>query len=68
MSAHYKRLLRRPEVEKQTGLRKSRIYELISAGAFPKPVAIGGRARGWVDAEVDAWIEARIAERDSQAA
>jgi prophage regulatory protein len=57
-------LLRRPDVQARTGLSRSRLYELMDAGDFPKPVPLSQRARAWVEAEVQAWIVARIAERD----
>jgi prophage regulatory protein len=49
------------------GIRFSRqwIYKLISDGRFPKPVKLGGQTTGFVESEVDAWIAARIRERDS---
>ena len=31
---------------------------------FPKPVKIGTRSVAWVEEEVDAWVEARVAARD----
>jgi prophage regulatory protein len=52
-------------VEQRTGLKKSRIYQLIAAGAFPQPVRAGARAIRFVSTEVDAWVAARIAERDA---
>jgi prophage regulatory protein len=58
------KIIRFEEVKAKTGLRHSAIYARISMGAFPKPVPLGPKARGWVEAEVDAWIKARIAERD----
>lgn len=58
------RLLRREEVENRTGLSTSTIYQRMLNGKFPKPVPLGEKARGWVEAEVDDWISARIAERD----
>jgi prophage regulatory protein len=39
----------------------------MAQGSFPRPVRIGKRAVGWVESEVDGWIEARIAERDAKA-
>ena len=39
------------------------IYNLIRAGLFTTGVAIGQRARGWPDYEVDALISARVAGR-----
>jgi len=58
---------RKPAVLKRCGFSNSTLYELISAGEFPRPVRIGARAVGWVSAEVDAWLAARIAERDQEA-
>jgi prophage regulatory protein len=54
------RILRLPEVIKRTGLSKSYIYQLINEGTFPKPISLGVRAKGWVDPEVDAWIDVQI--------
>jgi predicted DNA-binding transcriptional regulator AlpA len=34
---------------------RSRIYQLIAAGAFPQPIKVGKSSR-WVKAEIDAWI------------
>jgi len=56
--------LRRPVVEARTGLARSSIYDLIAAGAFPKPVPLGRRSVGWIEAEVTAWQKRRISERD----
>jgi prophage regulatory protein len=59
-------ILRRKEVEARTGLSRSSIYALIREGKFPAQVAIGGgRAVGWVAAEIDAYIAQRIADRDN---
>ena len=41
------------------------VYRAINAGKLPKPVKIaGGNASRWLEGEIDAAIEARIAERD----
>ena len=34
---------------------RSRIYQLIAAGEFPKPIKIGKSSR-WLKTEIDAWI------------
>ena len=57
-------LLRRREVERRTGNGRSVIYDLMARNLFPKQVSIGPRAVAWVESEVDAWVAARIAERD----
>ena len=33
-------ILRRPEVERLTGLRRSSLYALIAAGKFPNPIPL----------------------------
>ena len=53
-------VLRLPAVKARTGLSRSTIYFRVSQGAFPAPVSLGGRAVGWIEAEVDAWLTARI--------
>ena len=37
-------LLRLPEVERRTGLRRAHLYKLARAGTFPRPLKIGARA------------------------
>lgn len=60
------RLLRIGATSQKSGKSRSGIYEGVLAGTFPAPVKIGVRSVAWLEAEVDAWIEARIAERDAQ--
>ena len=47
-------MLRFPTVKARTGLSRSTIYLRISRGTFPAPVSLGGRAVGWIEAEVQA--------------
>lgn len=54
-------LLRRNEVERLIGLKRSALYKLIRAGEFPAPVRISERAVAWRQSEISAWIEARQA-------
>lgn len=54
-------ILRRKQVEARTGLSRSSIYELMKQD-FPKPISLGPRSVGWVESEIRAWIEQRIAE------
>jgi prophage regulatory protein len=58
---------RLPEVRARTGLSRSEIYRRIRNRTFPAPIKIGARATGWSASEVDAWITARIAERNAKA-
>jgi prophage regulatory protein len=54
------RILRRQLVEAQTGLSRSKIYDLVAREQFPRPVKIGARAVGWVEADIAAWINEKI--------
>jgi prophage regulatory protein len=58
-------LIRLDEVTRRTGLRSTSIYEAMKAGTFPKSVKITPKAVAWVDTEIDAWVSARIAEREA---
>jgi len=60
------RTLRRSEVEGLTGLSRSSIYERVAAGTFPKPINLGGSAVGWLERELEEWLQARIQERDGK--
>lgn len=49
----------RKAIEK-TGLSRSTIYNLMSAGTFAPKIQISARAIGFLESDVDAWIEARV--------
>lgn len=53
-------ILRLPAVKTSTGLSRSTIYLRIAQGKFPRPVSLGGRAVGWLEAEVQEWLQRRI--------
>ena len=54
-------ILRRKQVEAETGYSRSTIYLRISQGLFVKPVSLGARAVGFPAGEVTALNAARIA-------
>lgn len=62
---HQTTLIRRKEVERLTALSRSRIYALMAAGDFPRPVRLGEMSVAWYLPEIQSWIAARIAERKS---
>ena len=55
------RILRLPEVVARTGLSRSSIYLRVSQNNFPKPVSLGGRSVGWVEEQLEQWLEQQIA-------
>ncbi|QIL79434.1 AlpA family transcriptional regulator [Diaphorobacter sp. HDW4A] len=58
------RVLKLKEVLLKTSLGKTTLYMLIKDEAFPKPIPLGLRAVGWLESEVDTWIQSRISVRD----
>ena len=54
------RLLRRKDVENAVGLKRSSIYELMKKGEFPRPIRIGLKAVGWLEHEVNDWLNERV--------
>jgi prophage regulatory protein len=50
------RILRRPEVLATLGISASTLARGIAAGRYPKPVAVGTRAVGWRDTDVQKCI------------
>lgn len=58
------RLLRLPEVETTTGLKKSTIYLLMKRGEFPRCVQITARCVAWPESRVLSYVQDRIASAD----
>tara|TARA_Y100001951_G_scaffold98440_1_gene99253 strand:- start:174 stop:431 length:258 start_codon:yes stop_codon:yes gene_type:complete len=62
--ARQQRILRLPEVKAKTGFGRSTIYASIyiprgASGEFPRSIRIGARAVGWLESDIDQWIETR---------
>jgi prophage regulatory protein len=53
-------ILRLAEVKRRTGFSRSWIYEQIAEGKFPKQIKLGVRGAGWIEADVQAWLQQRI--------
>ncbi len=51
------KLLRLPEVELTTGLKKSAIYQRVKLRTFPQPLKLGAKAVAWRSDEVQEWIK-----------
>ena len=56
------RFIQLPEVIHLTGLSKSTIYAQIRAGVFPEHIPLGARRVGWLESEIQSWIEKRISQ------
>lgn len=58
------RLIRLPEVETRTGLKKSTIYLRMKQGVFPACVRQGPRTVAWPESRISAYIDSIVAESD----
>lgn len=56
------RLLRWPDVQARVGICRSYANLLVKQGEFPKPYKLTskGRSVGWLEEDIDAWIERRV--------
>ena len=55
------KILKIPKVTEVTTLSKSTIYDLVKKGEFPAPLRLTetGRASGWLESDIDEWINTR---------
>ncbi|MEQ1865636.1 MAG: AlpA family phage regulatory protein [Micropepsaceae bacterium] len=64
------RMYRLRDLPQFVGLRRTQITELIKGGQFPKPIQLSdaGRAVAWLESDLIAWQNARIALRNQKVA
>jgi prophage regulatory protein len=55
-----KRIIRLPEAIAKTGLARSTIYLLLKENKFPKSIHLGKRSIGFLESDIDDWIDTRI--------
>lgn len=52
--------LRHRDVCRLTGLGRTKIYEMIGAGEFPRPYKLTERVVGWRESEIVRWQNTRV--------
>ncbi len=57
-----KRVLRLKDITKRVGISKTAIYQLIKQGDFPQSFSLGGRMVAWLETDIEAFIESRLAQ------
>ena len=62
--ARPKRLIKINTVKDMTAMGKTKIYQLITEGTFPRPADLGPKSVAWSEAEVEDWIQNKLNERD----
>lgn len=59
-----KKILRKKDVRQITGLADTTLWRMEKLGKFPSRLRLGGGAVGWLEDEVEGWIEQKAAERE----
>ena len=59
------KLLSKPQVREKVLYSFAHIARLEAAGQFPKRVRLGQARVGWVETEIDDWLAAKAAQRDT---
>ena len=60
------KFLRKPEVLRRVPFSGPTLQRKVKEGTFPAPVRIGARAVAWLIADIEAWENAVITERDTR--
>jgi prophage regulatory protein len=47
-------------VTAQVGLSKATLYKMIRENKFPAPKKLGVRSVGWLESDIQEWIDSRI--------
>lgn len=59
--APHHRFIKLCEVKALSTLSTSELYRRVAAGTFPRQVILGPKSVVWIEAEVLAWCDARVA-------
>ena len=54
------KILRMPAVIARTGRSRSAIYKAVKDGDMPPSISLGARSVGWLEADIEAWLDGRI--------
>jgi len=61
------RFIRIATVTDLTGIPRSSVYDLIKRGLFPAQLSLGGgKSVAWLESDVIAWMNERIAAREAK--
>lgn len=65
MTTKSRTLIPTPKARELNPVSRSSFYNEINLGLFPAPIKIGRRSF-WIEEEIDAWLEERIATRNAK--
>ncbi|OIN83707.1 helix-turn-helix transcriptional regulator [Francisella sp. TX07-6608] len=57
------KILRLKQVVEMTETSKTTIYRWINANQFPKPINLSHASVGWLEADINDWIQSKIQAR-----
>lgn len=63
------RILRLKQIQALLGISRSGIYDRLNPKSprydplFPQPIKLGGRSVGFLESELEAWVQKRVEER-----
>ncbi len=60
------KIIRLPAVKAATGLACSTIYKKMSEKTFPKQISLGGRSVGWLESDIQNWIEKQVSQSEQR--
>ena len=60
MNLTKKNVIRFPALKEKIGLSRSTVFRMEKAKSFPQHIRMGANSVGWLEHEVDAWIESRV--------
>lgn len=66
--AQPRKFIKIQQVKELCSLSTAEVYRRIAMGTFPKQINLGPKAVAWIEDEVIAWVDARIAESRGEAA
>lgn len=59
------RVLRKPEIFKRIQVSDPTIWRWERSGQFPQRIQLGGSAVGWLESEINAWLQKKAEARRS---
>lgn len=54
------KVLRLNDVIGITGIGRSSIYKWMTDGTFPSPLSLGVRSVGWLEKDIQEWLDSRV--------
>ncbi|MBO9657781.1 MAG: AlpA family transcriptional regulator [Chitinophagaceae bacterium] len=62
------KIIRLPEVMRTTGLARSTIYKKITEKTFPNQIPLGPKSVGWLETDIQKWIQEQITQSSAKLA